>query len=401
MSASPLVENAQDDIPPSVNSYAEQIAKLTAALEAQGKLYAEQLAQQAAQFTAALQAVMASKGAVEAPSVPSARGTPFGELWVAYVASLGERTWVRNMLSMMGQLLAHFAPSTITYRPRHRNVPARHPVAGPDIAVQDLRVSHWTDFRVAMMKGKSPTYRNLVLERFKAFLSWCEAEERIPNNPLKKAKLEPKRPRRETTVSDEGAKAILAEESNPYFQAIMLIAGRTGLRRDEVRTLKWSQVNLISGQVHLSWTTTKSKKSRDVYLDPEVIALLHDLRVWTKENRYQGALSDYLFPRPRKNQPLSKSWLTIAFRRACDRAGIQAAPGDGRVRFHDATRHSFATSFLERGGDIRTLQLILGHSDLKTTELYVHSKGVEVRRGFRELHAAIRKEPYRPDDDKS
>jgi integrase len=366
-----------------VRSQAAQIDQLIAALEAQGKMLARAFEPRA-------------EVAASAPEATKLAGTPFGELWATYVTSLGERTWLKNMQSMMGPLLAHFAPSTVTYRPRYRSSPARKLVYGPDIAVQDLRVSHWTDFRVSTMGSKSATYRNLVLERFKAFLSWCEGEERISSNPLKKAKLEAKRPRRETTVSGEGARAIMAEEPNVYFQAIMIIAGRTGMRRDEVRCLKWSQIDMVSGRVHLSWTTTKSKKSRDVYLDPEVIALLHDMRTWTKEHRRDG-VSDYLFPKPRKNLPLSKAWLGLAFREARDRAGIQAAPGDGKARFHDL-RHGFASDYLERGGDIRTLQLILGHADLKTTELYVHSKGVEVRRGFRELHAAMRKPADSPDE---
>jgi integrase/recombinase XerD len=371
------------DLEEVLRQQSEQIATLTATLE---------------KFARVIEVAFAGRGTVEVakpvePTPPARPVIDGADLWRSYVAALGERTWIANMLSMMRPALSHFWPSLITYRARYRSSPARLPVAGPDMPLELMSVHHWTAFRVAM-RGRSATYRNLVLTRLKAFFAWAENEGRIPTHPLLKAKLEGKRPRRETTITEEQAAAILAAQPHPYFQATMALASHTGIRRDEVRTLRWDQVDLTTGRIRLSWTTTKSKKSRDVFVDPTDILMLYDLRAWTEEHRRDG-VCDYLFPRPRKNLPLSKSCLGKWFREACDSTGVQAAPGDVRVHWHDATRHSFAQNFLDRGGDIRLLQKILGHASLATTLLYVHSNREDVKRGFEAMHSQGRKPPHR------
>jgi integrase len=382
--AFPVTKPDPNDLAETVRRQADQIERLLSALERQARV---------------VETLLGSGGrvaaVVETAAVTAAPAVDGAELWRAYVDSIGERTWVANMLSMMTPALAHFWPSLITYRPRYRATPARFPLAGPDMPADMMAVHHWTDLR-STLRGRSVTYRNLVLTRLKAFYSWAENDGRIKVHPLLKAKLEKKRPRRETTITDEQAAAILAAQPHPYFQAIMAIASHTGIRRDEVRTLRWDQVDLTTGAIRLSWTTTKSKRTRSVYIDPTDILMLYELRAWTAENR-KGGTCDYLFPRPAKNQPMSQTRLARWFREAADKAGVQAAPGDVSVRFHDATRHTFATNFLRRGGDIRILQKILGHASLATTHLYVHSDEEEVRRGFEALHSQGRRPPHRSD----
>jgi integrase/recombinase XerD len=90
--------------------------------------------------------------------------------------------------------------------------------------------------------------------------------------------------------------------------------------------------------------------------------LLHLLRTYWKASRPQG----WLFPGQNPVNPLTTRQLRRAFDGARVAAGI-----DKRVSLH-TLRHCFATHLLEDGYDIRTIQKLLGHKDIKTTEIYLH-----------------------------
>jgi integrase/recombinase XerD len=101
----------------------------------------------------------------------------------------------------------------------------------------------------------------------------------------------------------------------------------------------------------------KGHKDRYVMLSPHLLELL---RAWYKTARPQG----WLFPGQNPVSPMSTRQLT----RACHAAAHMAEIGK-RVSPH-TLRHSFATHLLERGTDIRIIQVLLGHARLDTTALY-------------------------------
>jgi site-specific recombinase XerD len=106
----------------------------------------------------------------------------------------------------------------------------------------------------------------------------------------------------------------------------------------------------------------KGRKDRNVMLGP---ALLESLRAYWK--RYKPG--EWLFPGKDPRQPVNATMIQRAFTQAKWRARIQK-----RVSFH-SLRHSFATQLLESGVNVRTIQALLGHRSLGTTQRYTHVAG--------------------------
>jgi len=106
----------------------------------------------------------------------------------------------------------------------------------------------------------------------------------------------------------------------------------------------------------------KGNKDRDVTLSPKLLEVLRAYWKWRKPKIY-------LFPsdqRQRREQPISSRTVYYAVREAARRAGIKK-----KVSPH-LLRHSWATHLLERGTDLKTIQMLLGHFDLETTTIYLH-----------------------------
>lgn len=261
--------------------------------------------------------------------------------------------------------------------------------------VADLRQHQWSDWREAMrMDGLSVTYRNLIAKRFMAFLNWGVNEKRIAVNPLAGMKFEPKQPRRESTITEADLQRMLGHNLSPVFRAHLLICADTGMRTNEARRLTWDQVDMMTGRVTLSWTTTKSRKTRTARLMPRDIVALRELP------RYEH--SRYVFARATKDAPYSQARFWSWFRAAAEAAGVRCAPGDGRIHFHDATRHSFASKALKAGASLDQLRKMMGHADIQTTALYLHTSDEDLDSAHRLLEAAMRMPPHGsgpPDDE--
>ena len=143
------------------------------------------------------------------------------------------------------------------------------------------------------------------------------------------------------------------------------------MRRGEILALKWRDLNLKTGELHISRqvlkvngkvliSTPKTKSSnRMILLPPEMLELLTELKTRTD--------SEWIFPSPLDlTQPRHPSAVYHRFQKILERANCK------RVRFHDL-RHTFATMALENGMDIKTLSAMIGHVSAETTlNIYSH-----------------------------
>lgn len=166
------------------------------------------------------------------------------------------------------------------------------------------------------------------------------------------------------TLTPDEVSRLLAAVPNLRERTAMEIAYAAGLRLGEVLNLKLTDID--SGRMILRVNQGKGKKDRNVMLSP---ALLETLRSYWRVSRPRV----WLFPSPVGKGPLNATII----QRAVAQARMQARIGKP-VSFH-SLRHSFATHLLESGVNVRTIQALLGHSSLGTTQRYTHVAGDYLR----------------------
>jgi len=166
------------------------------------------------------------------------------------------------------------------------------------------------------------------------------------------------------TLTPEEVSRLLEAAPDLRARAALETAYAAGLRLGEVLNLKLSDID--SGRMILRVEQGKGKKDRNVMLSP---ALLETLRAYWRQSRPRV----WLFPGETGKRPLNATILQRGFVEAKRRAGITKP-----VSFH-SLRHSFATQLLESGVNVRTIQALLGHRSLGTTQRYTHVAGDYLR----------------------
>jgi integrase/recombinase XerD len=146
----------------------------------------------------------------------------------------------------------------------------------------------------------------------------------------------------------------------PYQRILLMTLYATGARCAELTQLKVSDIDSQRMVVHIRGG--KGHKDRDVMLSPKLLTTLR--AHW---RCYHRKSSTWLFPSNyRHDRPIDTKTVWYACRKAAQRAGLQK-----RVHPH-TLRHCFATHLYEAGSDLRSIQVLLGHEDLKDTLIYVH-----------------------------
>jgi site-specific recombinase XerD len=154
---------------------------------------------------------------------------------------------------------------------------------------------------------------------------------------------------------------LIEAASNLYHRALLMVLYSTGMRRAEVARLQVADVD--SERMLIRIRQGKGGRDRDVPLSPALLETLRENWRWMKPRTYlfPGTVNNW-----RADKPLTPKVVWIACREAAQRAGI-----DKKVSPH-ILRHSYATHLLEAGADLRTIQVLLGHSNLSHTTVYLH-----------------------------
>jgi site-specific recombinase XerD len=171
----------------------------------------------------------------------------------------------------------------------------------------------------------------------------------------------PKKTRRLPTIlSQEEVAQLLHAARTPGQRILLMTLYATGARNAELTHLKASDVDSQRMVVHIHGG--KGRKDRDVMLSSKLLTTLR-----THWRFYHRKSSTWLFPSNyRKDRPIDTKTVWYACHKAAKRAGLQK-----RVHPH-TLRHCFATHLYEAGTDLRAIQVLLGHEDLKDTLVYVH-----------------------------
>jgi integrase/recombinase XerD len=181
----------------------------------------------------------------------------------------------------------------------------------------------------------------------------------------------PKKPKKLPIVlSPEEVARLIEATVNPMHRTVLMLLYGTGMRRTEASQLKVSDIDSQRMVLHIR--QGKGARDRDVPLSGKLLQALREYWRWKKPK-------NFLFPSSAghrgQEQPISDKTVWHVCKGAAVRAGIQKKIGPHTLR------HSFATHHMEAGTDLRTIQLLLGHADLKHTTVYLHLSQ-------RHLHAA-------------
>jgi integrase/recombinase XerD len=163
-------------------------------------------------------------------------------------------------------------------------------------------------------------------------------------------------------LSQQEVAQLIDAASTPLHRILLMTLYATGARNAELTRLKVSDIDSKRMVVHIQGG--KGRVDRDVMLSPK---LLQELRAhW---HLYHRKASSWLFPSNHGHcgdRPID----TKTVWHACHQAARQA--GFGKSAHPHLLRHCFATHLLEAGTDLRSIQILLGHRDLKETTIYLH-----------------------------
>ena len=177
-----------------------------------------------------------------------------------------------------------------------------------------------------------------------------------------------RRPQMPTVLSVDQITRILDCTHNLKHWTIIATFYATGLRCNELRHLKVSDID--SRQMLLHIREGKGNVERKIALSPALLERLKTYYRWRKP-------VDWLFPsKQRTGEPLNEGTIRTLCRNAGRRAGIPLL-----VHPH-LFRHACATHMLDAGANLRTIQVLLGHADIRTTARYLHVS-------LSHLHAAV------------
>lgn len=179
------------------------------------------------------------------------------------------------------------------------------------------------------------------------------------------------------TLSEEEVDSLLNapntdEPLGHRDRAMLELLYATGLRVSELINLKQSQVNFNQGVLRI---VGKGDRERLIPLGEESQRWLKDFIESSRMEILLERQTDYLFPTRRGDRMTRQAFWHI-IKRYAEKASIRK-----KMSPH-SLRHAFATHLLNRGADLRVVQLLLGHSDLSTTQIYTHV----ARERLKDLH---------------
>ena len=249
----------------------------------------------------------------------------------------------------------NFAATTIQYYLRAVEGFAKHFGKAPD----RLGQAHLREYQAYLLherrlKPSTVRYHVAALRFF--FVKTLKRPYRPDQIPY------PKAPRRLPVIlTVEEAGRLIDSAQNLFHRTMLMVLYSTGMRNRELRKLQVKDIDSQSMLIHIRYA--KGGHDRFVPLSPKLLETLREYWRWIRPKTwlFPGTVNGW-----RADKPLTPKVVWEACKLAAERAGIEK-----RVYPH-LLRHSYATHLLEAGADLRTIQLLLGHVELRHTVIYLH-----------------------------
>ncbi len=235
-----------------------------------------------------------------------------------------------------------------------------------DVPTRSLRLEHGNQILLSLIsKGRSPKTINGVLGLLQGIMNDAVLWQFSHRNPFVGLKPLKGETVVDTYWTDSEIEQFLRANLRHHRYPIWVTALNTGLRRGEIAALKWDRVSFQRKQMEITRSVsryglqdrTKTGRKRIVPMNEAIFELLWPL--WKEQK------SEFVFCEEDGSQ-VDAHHIYRDFHAAQRRAGFQTL-----IRFHDL-RHTFASHFMMKGGNIYDLQKILGHTTIQMTERYAH-----------------------------
>jgi integrase/recombinase XerD len=255
--------------------------------------------------------------------------------------------------------------------------------AGREIAIEALELGDLEAFvRDLMGQGYAPRSVARVVACVRGFYKFLVIDRRLAANPAEDLRAPRAWPALPTYLSVEDVDRLLAapDTASPRGlrdRALIEVLYATGLRVTELVTLKASNLNLDAGYLTVMG---KGSKERIVPMGEEAAQWVTRYLRESRGTLLKGRTSAWLFVNGPRGTPLTR----VGFWKLLKRYG--GGIGIARELTPHVIRHSFATHLLERGADLRAIQMMLGHSDLSTTQIYTHVLEARLRAVYDRFH---------------
>ncbi len=235
--------------------------------------------------------------------------------------------------------------------------------------------------RDLMAAGRSPRSVARVVACVRGFYRFLVLDRRLGHNPAEDLRAPRSWPALPKFLTLEEVDRLIAQPdvSTPLGlrdRALLELLYATGLRVSELVGLRASDINLEAGYLVCMG---KGSKQRLVPLGDQAAAWVRRYQKEARPHLVRKASASRLFVNARGG-PLSR----VGFWKNLKRYGAQA--GLKRDLSPHVLRHSFATHLLDRGADLRAIQMMLGHADLSTTQIYTHVIETRLRSVYERFH---------------
>jgi integrase len=249
------------------------------------------------------------------------------------------------------------SPRTYDYYRRHLESFVRH--VGARLTVEDLRPLHVTRWVGAEYSGCGETTRNSVISVVQRAMNWAVKQGIVARSPIQGIEKPPRR-RRETFVTADQFKQVLAAVKDKLFSDFVTTLWETGCRPKEAREVEARHFDADRGVWLFERVESKGKRNR------RLVVLTDDVKAISARLAKQHK-SGPIF-RNTDGKPWTKDSLNCRFRRLQKKLGFP-------VHAY-AFRHGFATVALGRGVDSFSVAKLMGHSDTRMVEtVYQHLDG--------------------------
>ena len=236
--------------------------------------------------------------------------------------------------------------------------------------------------RAQMAAGLAPRSVARLVACVRGFYKFTAVEQKLAHNPADDLRSPRAWPALPKFLSLEEVDRLLEQPdiSTPRGlrdKALIEVLYATGLRVSELIALRAGDLNLEEGYLTC---IGKGDKQRMVPLGQQAIGWV---RRYIRDGRVallRKKASPWLFVNARDGGPLSR----VGFWKVLKAYGKSA--GIGRALSPHVLRHSFATHLLDRGADLRMIQVMLGHADLSTTQIYTHVLEARLRSVYDKFH---------------